>query len=287
MPLLDTDVFRQIVETLPVGVYVVGLDRKIMYWNKAAEQITGYLSQEIIGRPCHADALVHCGAHGTPVCASAGCLLDCALRDGRQMEAMLFARHKDGHRIPVNVRSLPLHDAEGRVVAVAEFFQQQGGHSDLRWTSEPFVLSPDGLQGPSVLATETYLTQKLKSPAGLAVFLLELQDKDAMARQRGWEMVYSMTRTMVQTVTDLLPMPHFLGRWRGGRFLIVVPNSTEASFHELLSQLEGIGNSCSVTWWGDRVPACVLVRGTLLHAGDSMEILLAQIDPVEELEESR
>jgi PAS domain-containing protein len=64
---LDPDTFRQIVETPPVGVYVVGLDRKISYWNKAAEQITGYLSQEVMGRPCHADLLLHCGARGTPV----------------------------------------------------------------------------------------------------------------------------------------------------------------------------------------------------------------------------
>jgi PAS domain S-box-containing protein len=111
---LDSDLFCQIVETLPVGVYVVGLDRRIAYWNKAvAEQITGYLSQEVIGRPCHADLLVHCGARGTPVCASAGCLLTCSLRDGKQTEAVLFARHKDGHRIPVHVRSMPLCDAQG------------------------------------------------------------------------------------------------------------------------------------------------------------------------------
>jgi PAS domain S-box-containing protein len=281
---LDSDLFCQIVETLPVGVYVVGLDRRIAFWNKAAEQITGYLSQEVIGRPCHADLLVHCGARGTPVCASAGCLLTCSLRDGKQTEAVLFARHKDGHRIPVHVRSMPLCDAQGKIVAIAELFQHQAESSSVGFPSPP---SADGLNGPSIAATETYLNLKLRSPEGLAVFLVELLDKEAMIKLRGREMVYAMTRTMIHTVADLISVPHFLGRWHGDRFLVVVPNSTEESFQELLGELEGVGNSCSVTWWGDRVSARVLVRGALLHKGDSIGVLMEKIDPVHESEPER
>jgi PAS domain S-box-containing protein len=275
----EAELYRKIVELLPVGVYIVGLDRRILFWNHAAEEITGFLSQEVIGRPCHEEILLHCGARGTPVCASAGCLLSCALRDGKPIEAMLFARHRDGHRIPVHVRSIPLTNPEGKIIAVAELFQQQGAQSELHWTGDPAWQSPDGLHGPSVIATETYLGSKLKSPEGLAVFLIELLQQQAMAKQRGWEMVYTMTRTMVHTITDLLPTPHFLGRWHGDRFLIVVPGSTEESFRMLLEELEGVGNSCSVTWWGDKLKAEVGVRGVLLHAGDGMETLIAGIDP--------
>ena len=64
MPPLDFDLFRQIVESLPVGIYVVALDRRILFWNQAAERITGYFSQEVIGRSCRDDVLVHCGAAG-------------------------------------------------------------------------------------------------------------------------------------------------------------------------------------------------------------------------------
>ncbi len=278
----EADLYRQIVESLPLGVYVVGLDRRIAFWNKAAEEITGHLSQEVIGRPCHADVLVHCGAQGTPVCASAGCLLTCALRDRRQTETALFARHKDGHRIPVCVRSIPLIDGEGKIVALAELFQKQGSGAELRWTSDPMA-RPDGVNAPSIFASETYLETKLKSPEGLAVFMIEVPDQQAMANQRGWEMVYTMTRTMVHTIMDMLPMPHFLGRWHGDRFLIVVPGSTEQSFQDLREQLQGVGNSCSISWWGDRVSAQLRVSGTLLHAGDTVESLLSRVGAGEEV----
>jgi PAS domain S-box-containing protein len=280
LPALTDDVFRQIVETLPVGVYVIGLDRHIGYWNKAAEQITGYLSQEVIGKPCNAEVLVHCGARGTPVCESAGCLLTCSLRDGKSVDAVLYARHKDGHRVPVQVHSLPLCDGEGKIVGIAELFQQKGSTSELRWTDSTAAPSPDGLSIPSTEATRTYMEGKMRSPEGLAVFVVELRDKNAMAKQRGWEMVHSMTRTMVHTISDLLSQAHFLGRWQGDRFVLAVPGASQESFEELLGQLEGVGNSCSVTWWGDRVSAQVLVCGVLLHKGDSMETLMARIDPL-------
>jgi hypothetical protein len=74
---LDAEIFRQVANALPVGVYIVGWIGGLPSGTEAGEKIKGYLSQEVIGRPCHTDMLVHCGAQGMPVCASAGCLLTC------------------------------------------------------------------------------------------------------------------------------------------------------------------------------------------------------------------
>jgi GGDEF domain-containing protein len=124
----------------------------------------------------------------------------------------------------------------GKIVAIAELFQHQAESSSVGFPSPP---SADGLNGPSIATTETYLNLKLRSSEGLAVFLVELLDKEAMIKLRGREMVYAMTRTMIHTVADLISVPHFLGRWHGDRFLVVVPSSTEESFQELLGELEG------------------------------------------------
>jgi hypothetical protein len=42
-----------------------------------------------------------------------------------------------------------------------------------------------------------------------------------------------------------------------------------------------------VTWWGDRASARVLVRGALLHKGDSIGVLMEKIDSVHETEPER
>ncbi|HOM48866.1 MAG TPA: PAS domain-containing protein, partial [Candidatus Hydrogenedentes bacterium] len=34
------------------GVYIVDRNRKILYWNKAAEEIAGFTAEEVIGKSC-------------------------------------------------------------------------------------------------------------------------------------------------------------------------------------------------------------------------------------------
>jgi len=273
---LSPEIFRQILESLPAGVYIVGLDRRIVFWNRAAEFITGYLGQEVIGRSCGEDVLVHCGAEGTPVCSTSGCLLNCALRDHKASEAVLYARHKDGHRVPVRVKSIPVLDDDGKILAIAEIFQQQAPGAELFWTGQP-PSSHDCLNVPSVAATEAYLETRLRLLQRCAVFHIELEDEKEMAQRRGLEMVYAVRRAMIYTATDLLTTPHFLGHWHDGGFLIILPNCDESSFREALVQLQAVSNSCTVNWWGDRVNTRVRVRGALSDSQEDLSTLLARI----------
>ena len=41
-----------ILQTIPSGLFTVDIDRKITYWNKEAEKITGLKTKEVIGRDC-------------------------------------------------------------------------------------------------------------------------------------------------------------------------------------------------------------------------------------------
>ncbi len=44
---------RQLLEGTADGAFVVGKDRRILYWNQAAEGILGYSSQEVVGQTCY------------------------------------------------------------------------------------------------------------------------------------------------------------------------------------------------------------------------------------------
>lgn len=70
----DAEIFRAIVDQLDTAVYLVDRERKIMYWNRGAETVTGYLSQYVVGRTCRDNILVHCDDHNTQLCSA-----DCPL----------------------------------------------------------------------------------------------------------------------------------------------------------------------------------------------------------------
>ena len=42
--------FKNIVDNIYEGVYFVDLERRITYWNRGAERITGYSAAEVVGR---------------------------------------------------------------------------------------------------------------------------------------------------------------------------------------------------------------------------------------------
>ncbi len=113
--------YRDILDHLADGVYFVDTQRVISYWNRGAEALTGYAASEVIGRPCHDNILTHCTSDGVCLCR-AGCPLAATIQDGATREALVYLRHRDGHRVPVMVRAAPLHDTSGQIVGAVESF---------------------------------------------------------------------------------------------------------------------------------------------------------------------
>jgi PAS domain-containing protein len=63
----DHSLFRRILDDLPDGVYITDRERRVRYWNHAAERITGYGAEHVVGRRCADNILIHVDADGTPM----------------------------------------------------------------------------------------------------------------------------------------------------------------------------------------------------------------------------
>ncbi len=63
-----SDFYREVLDNLYDGVYYVDPHRRITFWNKAAENITGYSRQEVLGRKCSDNLLVHVNDQGAGLC---------------------------------------------------------------------------------------------------------------------------------------------------------------------------------------------------------------------------
>lgn len=65
MLLDDPEIFRCVVDSLQTGIYITDCEHRIVFWNSGAEQITGFLRHEMVGRYCREQVLVHCNEAGT------------------------------------------------------------------------------------------------------------------------------------------------------------------------------------------------------------------------------
>jgi PAS domain S-box-containing protein len=117
-----------ILDALSDGVYVTDTGRKIIAWNQAAEKITGWKREEVVGRSCWDDILVHIDKDDHALCGHEFCPLHRAIVTGKRSVAslMVFAKNRAGARIPVEVTVSPLWDASGRIVGGIEIFRDLG-----------------------------------------------------------------------------------------------------------------------------------------------------------------
>jgi diguanylate cyclase (GGDEF)-like protein/PAS domain S-box-containing protein len=112
--------FRHILDAISDGVYVVGPDHTIVYWSAGAARITGYAPEDVVGRRCDEEILVHTDLSGTRLCVS-GCPLHDCIDTGREHTIReVFLRRKDGERLAVYVKTA-VFDVEGRRYGVEIF----------------------------------------------------------------------------------------------------------------------------------------------------------------------
>lgn len=124
---LDIDLLLRVLNYLNDAVYITDPDRRILLWNKRAEEITGYNASEVVGTRCMDDILVHIDKYGHPLCTTDLCPLYRAIvkESPSKSPVLIYAKHRKGHRIPVSVSVAPMRDDQGRVIGGIEIFRDE------------------------------------------------------------------------------------------------------------------------------------------------------------------
>lgn len=114
-----------LLDALPDGAYVTDLDRRILFWNAAAERIMGWTAADVVGRSCQDNILVHVDKDGHPLCGREHCPLHRSIVTGQPSAgpSLVFAQSKAGDRVPVEVSVSPVRNAAGEIVGGIELFR--------------------------------------------------------------------------------------------------------------------------------------------------------------------
>lgn len=119
------------------GVYIVDRQRRILFWNKAAEAMTGFTKAEVMGKSCGDNILNHIDENGMLLCR-AGCPILKTFAGGVPVDAKVYPKTKIGKRFPVETHISLIHDEEGNVLAALEVFRDISHHEEYRILQEKF-----------------------------------------------------------------------------------------------------------------------------------------------------
>ncbi|MHC4842988.1 MAG: PP2C family protein-serine/threonine phosphatase [Planctomycetota bacterium] len=116
---------ESVIDSLSDGVYVCDFERKITYWSRSAERITGWLAKDVVGKHCFDDVLCHIDKDGHRLCGEEYCPLHRAMVTGKVSEQSLlvYALGSSGRRIPMQVTVAPIRNNDGAIIGGVETFR--------------------------------------------------------------------------------------------------------------------------------------------------------------------
>lgn len=266
------------------GVYFTDRDRRITYWNRGAEVISGFSSAEVVGRRCMDGILAHVDAHGSELCHGP-CPLAMTMADGRTRECQIYLHHKEGHRVPVNVRTLPIRDPGGAVIGGAEVFEDAAREhrmrreiAELRRAAELDALTEIPNRRYLDLQVRAKLREQREFASPFGVLLCDVDRFKAFNDSHGHAAGDAVLRTVARTLAGGVRALDVAGRWGGEEFLVVAANATSAALEALGERLRALVGASVVTA-GDRTLAVTIsLGGAVATAGDTPEALLARAD---------
>ncbi len=119
------------------GVYIVDPDRNILFWNRGAEEMTGYSRAEVIGKSCKDDILNHIDENGKLLCTGS-CPILKVFATAEPQRAKVYPLHRNGKRFPVETHISAIKDERGNVVASIEVFRDISDSENYRILQEKF-----------------------------------------------------------------------------------------------------------------------------------------------------
>ncbi|MFH0825728.1 MAG: sigma 54-interacting transcriptional regulator [Pseudomonadota bacterium] len=112
----NMQLFQSILNSISEGVMTIDKDWRIVSWNRAAERITGYHKEEVLGMECMK-------LFRTALCRE-NCPVDRALSCGRPYQDVeVRMRNKRNEVVALLVNAAPLYDAEGHIIGGLETFR--------------------------------------------------------------------------------------------------------------------------------------------------------------------
>ncbi|MBJ6800908.1 sensor domain-containing diguanylate cyclase [Geomonas propionica] len=281
---LSKESYRKIMDDLRDGLYIVDLDRKIVFWNRAAERISGYRAEEVVGKPCADNILCHVDDVGLNLCCSE-CPLASTIDSGAPHDAQVFLHHKNGHRIPVSVRVIPLTDDDGKVIGGVEVFSDNSGQVDNEerlQELEKLAL----LDGLTQLANRRYLDRELESrleelhrydiPFG--ILFMDLDDFKAINDRYGHETGDRVLQFVAGTLSANSRPFDLYGRWGGEEFVGIIRNVTAANLKHMGQRLRRLVEKSFALVEGEPLRVTISIGATMAVENDTVQTLLSRAD---------
>jgi len=224
------DYYKNLLDKLFDGIVCVDRKKKITFWNRSAEQISGYPFSEAAGKSVCEELFTHCPDQDTRGCGQQ-CPMELTLDDGNTREGELYLRHREGHSIPITCRVEPIHDARGEINGAVQIFHDNSSRVAARSVIEKLrkLAMIDPLTG---LANRRYLDRMIDSKTdemkrydlNYGLIFIDIDYFKQVNDRYGHDVGDKVLWSVAQNLSTVVRSSDIVGRWGGEEFVALVLN---------------------------------------------------------------
>jgi diguanylate cyclase (GGDEF)-like protein/PAS domain S-box-containing protein len=281
---MEQGFYEQLLENLHDGIYYVDASNKIVYWNKAAERITGYQRGEVMGLSCSDSILRHIDDLGRELCVE-GCPLRETLEDGKIRDADIYLHHKDGHRIPVHVRVAPIVDEGGSITGAVEIFSDNSNRINIlqeyeRLKKEIFIdaLTQVGNRKFAEMNIERRFKEFKEYSIGFGVLFIDIDNFKTFNDTFGHNAGDKVLMMVARTISNIMRPLDVVCRWGGEEFVVLIPSTTPYALEDIAERIRVFIMRNWINDDKETLKVTVSIGGTIARRDDTSETVIQRAD---------
>ncbi|MDR3563348.1 MAG: sensor domain-containing diguanylate cyclase [Negativicutes bacterium] len=283
---LDNKSYQQILDELFEGMFFTDRNKRVIYWNKGAKEISGYTDVEVMEKQYCREFLRHVDRDGISLCENR-CPIDVSLADRKACETEAFIQHKEGYRVPVSIRTVPVADKDGKIIGVVELFRDDSRREvmvkELEDAKE--MATRDGLTGlrnrrHGEIVIESRLAEFKAGGLSFGLLFVDIDHFKVVNDTHGHDVGDQVLKMVAQTLVNNTRQTDVAVRWGGEELVVVLAGANmqdkTPKIAEKLRVL--IGQSTLSLDANTSVKVTVSIGGTLARQEDTMDSLVRRAD---------
>lgn len=280
---VDDDFWKTVLDNLHDGVFFVDRERRISYWNKGAEQITGFSGKEMVGSLCWKSVQEHMDGAAIMWGQELGAESDPTKELELYHREEISFLHREGHRIPLITRTAVIRDFRFEITGAVILF------SDNRAIVEAHERI-DRLETMALLDTLTQLGNRKFAEAQIQRCLDEfyrygwpfglvfvcVDDFERLRETEGERVADRAIKILARTIEGNVRSSDILCRWDADQLSLILLNMTPDNIVPTATKLLTLAESSAVkTSTGPR-NLTVSIGATLASEVDNLNSLVSR-----------
>lgn len=276
---------KDFLDNISEGVFILDSDKRIVYWNKMMERISGHKDIEVVGQYCHDKILMCVDPDGKNKPCQELCPSEQNLEKGIVAKTELIISHKSGHRVPVSMKMVPYmildDNVSGTYVIIHDNSSNLEAMREIEKLRELSLIDP--LTG---VANRRFVEINLKQRFdelrrygwGFGVVYMDIDGfkkiNDNFGHDAGDKVLKALTKTLLKNVRSF----DLIGRMGGDEFIAIIANTDENKLFFIADRLCLLVKETIIMSKGKEVSVTVSAGTTLAKKEDSYKTIMKRAD---------